>query len=427
MRIFSDQGRGLPTRPREGVLVRKQGKRGMALLMVVTTIAVLTSLVVEFAYDTHVDLRLAAAARDELRAHYLARSATTFGRLLLGFQFQLDKQGKNLPPGLPGIPGGINLRLWELIPIESDAITGFVEAIKGESDPSDVPPPPLSPSPGEAVPAAGLQDFGSFQGGFIADIRDEESKINLNRLTFPGATGSLVAMQLFQLVSDPRWDFLFNEDNLHRERITRQELILRLKDWADEDEVETIFEPSTGVLGQGFGDEERYYTRYTPRYRPKNSLFVSMDEIHLVAGMSDRLMAAFGDRLTVFPDINSPLNVNTDDMLQLMMILRLMAVDPLHPAFTNPMTMELILQQIRSAKVIPGMGITVEQLAQILEGNGIPVKPEFKHNISQSGLGHQSETFTIRATGRVGEVEKTLVTVIRYGEGLGQALYFREE
>src|SRR5690606_34093352 len=107
MRIFSDRARGTST-------LGKGGKRGMALLMVITTVAVLASVVVEFAYSTHVDLRLAANARDALRAEYLARSATTFARLVLNWQNQLQ----NLLPGMTG-----PIQLTNLIDIDSGLIS----------------------------------------------------------------------------------------------------------------------------------------------------------------------------------------------------------------------------------------------------------------------------------------------------------------
>ena len=67
--------------------------RGVALILVLTTIAILTSIGVDFSYGSRVNLRLAENARDELRAFYLARSAVNLSRLLLHFQRQLDQTG----------------------------------------------------------------------------------------------------------------------------------------------------------------------------------------------------------------------------------------------------------------------------------------------------------------------------------------------
>lgn len=413
----------------------------MALILVLTSIAVLTAVAVDFAFNTQVDLRLAANARDELRAHYLARSATNLSRLLLSFQRQVDQQmgaisnqaqeAAGAIPGLAGLGGMSNIRLWDAIPVDSGAITGFVHATEGGPSGEEPPLAPLHPEPGELVPTAGLANFGSFDGSFTAEIEDEEAKVNLNKLDNPGTRGGIAGQQLLLLMADPRWDFLFEEESSHRERYTREELLVRIRDWIDVDEVETALNPQSPMelFSDGFGDEEGPYTRYTPRYRPKNALFDSLEEVYLVAGITDRFMAAFGDRLTVFPDINTKLNVNTTDPLQQLMNIQAAAVDPNHPALQNPLIIEEILNQISMVRMLgPMMGISVQQFVSILEANGIVVRPEIKHNPAANDfLGDKSQTFKIKAVGQAGSVTKTLVTVIRYDEGLGRLLYYREE
>src|SRR5262249_13916089 len=63
-------------------------QRGVALLMVLAWIAMMVALVAEFTYGTNVDAAQAANARDELRAHYLARSSVNLSRLLIKIQKQ---------------------------------------------------------------------------------------------------------------------------------------------------------------------------------------------------------------------------------------------------------------------------------------------------------------------------------------------------
>ncbi len=410
----------------------------MAIILVISSIAVLTAVAVDFAYNTQIDTRLAASARDELRAYYLARSATNLSRLLLSFQNKLDQQSsgmanmaQNLGPELAAMAGmATNIRLWDAVPIESSAISGFVAATTGGTSDS-APLPPLAPSPGELVPTSGLSMFGTFEGAFFAEIEDEEAKVNLNKLNNPGARGAIAGHQMLLLMGDPRWNFLFDEETSHRERLTREDLLIRLRDWIDEDEVETSLNMISplDLFGAGFGDEEGPYSRYRTRYAPKNALFDSMDEIYQVAGITDRFMAAFGDRLTVYPDINTKLNVNTSDPLQQLMNIQAAAEDPNAPELSNPLILEMVFEQIAMARMLgPMTGITVQQFVTILESAGIVVRPEIKHNPTGNDyLGDKSQTFKIKATGQAGNVSKTLVTVIRYDEGLGRLLYFQEE
>ena len=58
----------------------------MALLIVLTWIALMVALVGEFTYGTTVDAAQAANARDEVRAHYMAMSSVNLSRLLIKIQ-----------------------------------------------------------------------------------------------------------------------------------------------------------------------------------------------------------------------------------------------------------------------------------------------------------------------------------------------------
>ncbi len=449
MRLFSDKASATTLAP------GAKGSRGMALLVVLTTLAVLTALVVDFSFNTRIDASLAANARDELRAYYLARSATSLGRLVLHFQYQLDTQANAAQQamgraaggggsggvgalgalaGMGGMGGAMqmlgNVRLWDIIPVDSGAITAFVGGAAGI--PEVEPPPPPDELPlGEAVPMAGLQTFGSFEGSFGAQIADEESKRNLNKLNNPGTRGSIAAGQILLLMQDPRWDFLFEEESLHRERYTREEVLIHLRDYIDEDEVETTLNLTapTDVFVPGFADEAGPYTRYEPRYLPKNALFDSLDEVHLVPGVTDRWMAAFKDRVTVYPDINARLNINTNDPVQQYANILAAAQDPTLPLLRDPTIIKTILDEIATVKMFGSfIGMSLSQFVQIVESAGIAVIPALKHNAAQNDyLGDKSQTFTITAVGTVGDVQKTITTVIRYDEGLGKLLYYRED
>ena len=67
---------------------RTNRQRGVAMLIVITWLALMISVIGEFTYGTTVDAAQAANARDELRAHYLARSSVNLARLLIKIQQQ---------------------------------------------------------------------------------------------------------------------------------------------------------------------------------------------------------------------------------------------------------------------------------------------------------------------------------------------------
>ena len=65
----------------------KRGRdRGVAMLIVLTWLSLMIALVSEFTYGTSVESAQAANARDELKAHYLARSSVNLSRLLIKIQ-----------------------------------------------------------------------------------------------------------------------------------------------------------------------------------------------------------------------------------------------------------------------------------------------------------------------------------------------------
>ena len=61
----------------------RRGEKGMALLLVLVVVALLTSLLTELAFSTLIDLRLTETFRDSTRAYYLARGGVSAGRMIL--------------------------------------------------------------------------------------------------------------------------------------------------------------------------------------------------------------------------------------------------------------------------------------------------------------------------------------------------------
>ena len=100
-------------------------QRGAALLLVITSIAVVTALTVDLAYNARVSVQLAANARDELKAYYLARSGVNLARLVLYFQHQMDAplgQAQGLARAAPLAGMSLSLRLWDLVPIDAQTL-----------------------------------------------------------------------------------------------------------------------------------------------------------------------------------------------------------------------------------------------------------------------------------------------------------------
>jgi len=410
-----------PVHPR-----RSARQPGAALLLVVASIAVITALTLDLAYNTRVSVQLAANARDELRALYLAKSAANLGRLVLHFQQQLDGGSGPGRPGAGAIPGlNLGIRLWELVPLDSSTI-GFL---------------------GGAPPGAGADSefpaFGAFEGSFQAKVEDEERKVNVRQFDGTNVYAGTQAVRLAELLQDARWDFLFDRDDANGLRVSRKELFANLKDWIDIDETGSTFTGNAAQPFEGnYGDENALYDRLPERYKAKNAPFDSLDELYLVAGVSDPFMAAFGDRLTVYPDLNATINVNTDDPRELLLNAVAMGGGVLQPAMADPAFLEKLRLGLTLVRPFPFLALTPAQFAQVLTGLGVRLAPQHSSTAGPAAantgiataFGQRSSTFRIRATGKAGDVQRTLDQVVTFDrraggleQDLGRVIHWHEE
>ena len=264
--------------------------------------------------------------------------------------------------------------------------------------------------------------------------------MNVSQLAGLSTVAGPQLQRLLLAVRDPRYDVLFDKEDEQGNRLTRRDVAVALRDWADEDSTTSVVGVNPmSPFEKGFGDENQYYDRGEDRYRAKNARFDSLDELYLVAGIGDAFMGAFGDQLTVYPDVNATINVNTTDPEQILVNALLMSAPPgvpqpplLDPAFAQKLAMAL-----RLARPLPFMTITVQQFATVLQALGVKLQPVYlqaQNTDTRSPFGNTSSTFTIRATGRAGSVEKTIDAVVtmddRAGQlqsDLGRLLHWRED
>lgn len=432
--------------------------RGVALIIAVVSIALLTVIATEFAYNSRVDLQLAANQRDEVRAYYMARSGVAMSRLLLRFQRQVDQTPIPNPASLFGSilgggqgnqgntpqPTSLNLQLWKMARVDCHLLKGLVKS-EGQEGASDIPPVEAKDEDdarfkmdGEEDPASRemsaqmtRRSFGGFEGCFLSTISDEEEKLNVHRLMAGAGDALPTALRMMDMLGDKRFEFLWERDDANRVRSNPEEVMLAIKDWADDDETGSAINRTdpTNPLPNGFSDEGAPYSRYEPHYEPKNARFDSIDELYRVHGVNDQFMAAFKDRLTVYPDINSKPNINTDDPV--MMGLAIMSVaDPARPdpRLKDPVFLNELITRIRSARMFSFFGMSVQDFVAVVESAGIAVNPAIRSNVAGNRLvGDKSQTFTIKSVGEAGNVQKTLTAVVRLDDTLGKLLYWREE
>jgi len=283
----------------------------------------------------------------------------------------------------------------------------------------------------EVASRMATRSFGGFNGCFLATLGDEEEKLNVNKLNGLQFASQASVARLLDLLGDKRFEFVFDREDANRVKVTPQDVVIAMRDWIDEDETQSAL----NLTGQGdpfvkgFSDENSLYDRYVPRYRAKNAAMDTLDELYMVNGVSDRFMAAFKDRLTVYTDINSKLNINTDDPLLLRLAI-LSMVDPtkMPTQLADPYFMEDLIRRIRAARLMPGMGMSVSDFGALLQLAGVPVNASITANVQGNRLvSDKTSTFSIKSVGEAGTVQKTIEAVIRMDDqGLGRLVYWRE-
>lgn len=232
---------------------RRKDSAGIALLMTLLVVSLLTIVVVEFTYSTDVEAHLTRHALSAMQARYLARAGLTLGELLLNIDFAAK--------GKAGSPNRSNVEtlfdVWA-----------------------------------QHYPPTALGDDGNVGLAGYA-IADESGRFNVNSLAVrPGVSPSTIEARktMFQAILSS----LGLDTNL----------LFPVLDWLD---------PDDDVSGKA-GAERDYYQALVPPYEPRNGRMLRLDELALVRGFADltrEQWAEFRALTTVLPNEELAINVNT--------------------------------------------------------------------------------------------------------------------
>ena len=112
---------------------RRQRRSGVALLVVMTTIAILTVVVTELSYTARVRFLVAAHERERAQAYWISQTGINFYKLILTTNKQLEG---NAMLSQSASMFGVNLgdALWQMIPIFNTGLLRMVFAGGGDID-----------------------------------------------------------------------------------------------------------------------------------------------------------------------------------------------------------------------------------------------------------------------------------------------------
>ncbi len=255
---------------------RVGGQRGVALVLVLGSLAILAVMLTEFQDETSADLGHALSERDGIKAEYAAKSGISLVRLLIAAEPTIRKGVAPLfmmsGRGPPQIP------VWEF----SDAVLGAFNDSYGAQRFMA-----LSGARVEEGENLGLQG-----AGFEIQVIDEDSKINFNAAAKGDAFSQMrLAVQVLGLISGPQFNPLFDERDKNGSFTTREQVCSAIVDWTDPDQ--DVFPCDLSGQFAASGAEDSYYQQLPDPYERKNAAFDSLEELHLVRGISDDFWSAF--------------------------------------------------------------------------------------------------------------------------------------
>jgi type II secretory pathway component PulK len=277
---------------------RRDRQSGVALLVTISSLSLLIALVAQFSYGTTVDASQAANARDELRAHYLARSAMELSRLLIKIQLKfvepIMSTAQKMINDMAGQDLGLSLRVTDYTPM----LLGFFSGNKAD----------VSMIGGlVGIDTAGAKGLDVVKGTMSAEITNEDGKIDLNcgSGSVPNRSNQLVVYRLLSaLTMSPRYDLLFSSPDASGRFVDRVDLARALIDWADGDE------QTFSVDANAVGPEDYRYDQRADPYLAHNNYYDTIAETALVRGMNADFSEAFRPYLTTYAsDANCKVNL----------------------------------------------------------------------------------------------------------------------
>jgi general secretion pathway protein K len=268
-------------------------ERGVALVMVLTVIAMIAVFVAEMMQNTSSAFQVAVSERDRLRAEYIARSGINLTRLLIAKEPEIRKIIAPIYSMVLG-HGPPQINVWTFA---NDILKPFADyktaKVQGASIGIDF------------SKMTGIKDTG---GSFEVTTVSENSMINLNQpLFFSGDEArTSIAMQMYALLggyqTDSPYEPMFTTIDPDGQLTSRLDIVSSVIDWWDQDEQRTVFNPG-GARVTSAGSEDDIYSRFPEPYRVKNAPYDSLEELRLVRGFSDDFWATF-----IEPDPEDPLS-----------------------------------------------------------------------------------------------------------------------
>ncbi|MDP7039995.1 MAG: type II secretion system protein GspK [Myxococcota bacterium] len=388
---------------RLGIRVKKN-ERGVALLVVLTTIALLASVVADFQFNSRVDLQLAYNSRDALQAEQNALSALRVRALIL-------RQSRKLQGALSGVFSSLGMdagaapgigQILEMLPVDCGILSMLAKV--GEDDGFDF-------GAEDDVEGTETQDF--MAGECTAISESEHAKISINMLRNKlNKKDAQVTRLLLGFLSNPSFERHYQEDDLNGSRVEEpQELVGAIMDWIDRDNNSAVSELS---------DEGRSYDLLADNYRIKNAPFDSVSELQLVHGVDDEFFQLLRDHVTIHND-GTAIELATASLERIWLGLLATVPEnvPIEEIFVQPgfIPLQEALMELKGAGAMMGITVNVNSLKALVGQVGLT--GFFDTGAFNEVFTDKTSTtwYKIKAEGIVGNAVKRIESIFQANEG----------
>jgi general secretion pathway protein K len=294
---------------------KRNNQRGIALMVVMICIAITIVISNEFGTATTTDITASANYRDQMRAHFLARSAQNLAELVVRIQQRLDN----------------------------------IKELRGQVQITDFADQLVLPFCGDAEQVRDMIGFSADQikgmgaeigtCGFNGPFTTEDDKINLNCANVP-QVAPVIKSVLDALVFFQAYDPVFEESDAEGWRRDRATQVDAIMDYVD----------NNAMRGSNRGTSEDYgYESLKDHYLPKNNYIDTVGEVKLVRGVDDRFWQLFGNAFTVYGGCKINLAAVTNPQL-IASVLYLSAKNPNDPVLQDPRKLFLLASIVAKSK-----------------------------------------------------------------------------
>ena len=262
-------------------------RRGVALILVLGALTILTVMLTEAQDESSADFAGALAARDQLIAEYSAKSAVNLSRLIIAAEptirgaigpFLALMNGGNIPGQIP---------IWA----HADKALGAFNDQDAQKAFSAL----------ASIDTKNGKNLGMEGAGFEVRVIDEDSKINVNAAARGEAfSETRLASQLMGLMGGPQNDPLFSQRDSDGQFSDRLQICSAIVDYVDPNQDQAGCD-LTSEQAQATAPEDSFYSMLTRPYERKNAALDSFEELRRVRGMSEDFWATFVD-----PDPDDP-------------------------------------------------------------------------------------------------------------------------